>query len=189
MSGSALQTVKFTGKKVELPDWWAHAQEGDPVLQGLEPGVLVEDRRHDNQAEAQRHVSQAHQPGHKALAVSFYAETADTVEGKKLRRQLGRVESQAKTVLGRGLKSLSGGKSPLVACKNCKSRLARGRLQSVFCPLCGAPILSPRRRERLEKLRQEAEALKAELQDHPPGPRKGGPVHWLVGGWSPREQR
>lgn len=183
----ALQCIEFEGKRVELPDWWARYQEDDPVFRTLEPGVLTEDRRLADQAEAQRAIAETHQPGRKALAVSYCIEKAMPPARRQLWRRRAVVEGQILTILKNALQSLIAGKSPKVACKKCKSALARQYIKSVTCPMCDDEIVSRRRREKLAGLRQKLDEIRVALEELPTEPKRNGPVRWLVGGWARKE--
>jgi ribosomal protein S27E len=150
------------------------------------------DKAFATQQEAEEWLSNNHNKWDDAKAVSYMLPVAPTDRDRK------RVEKASIKVTAACAKrdalitqardGFRNGKSKLVGCKGCDSRMNREKLvashsyRALQCPLCGYDLVSPTLRERINKAQAKLD-LASQARNEASKPRASKKKGWIVGGW------
>jgi hypothetical protein len=179
-------TVVFTEGRNDLPHAYHQRQAIGGPFQGWPPALSFhDDVTHVDANHAAKYIEERHQAGNPTLAVPFYAEGSEPARKRQLRERLERENERASALDAKWLKALKEGKSKLVGCRQCGSKIARAHIEETACPVCLRLLVTAKQEAALDKVLDAIKELEDSIRGTPDLPKKGGAVCWLVGGYGP----
>lgn len=138
-----------------------------------------------NLDKAKAYLADQHHAGQPPLAVPYNGMiSVPAGPSAKLAKEKAKLETKVTAVRDKGMASVREGKSKLLSCRSCGSKLARDHIQSLECPVCTKPLLPPGLATRLSalitELKEVDEAIQASV-NAPPRQVKG--ICYVVGGY------
>lgn len=167
----------------DLTDYRTH-RRANPGLAALANGVhFCDEDRQDTKDAALKVIANGQDMGGVAWAVPFWGEVIESPQKKTRKAKLKRLEASLELFQTKLLKSFQAGKSKLVGCRTCNSKLARAYIKSIICPICNLPMGTVGQLQRLTSLLEDIKGLQQSIQEEPDKPKKGSKLAWAIGGW------
>jgi ribosomal protein S27E len=151
-----------------------------------------EDKEFSTEREAEAWLSDNHNKWDDAIAVSYMLPVATTDrDRKRVAKATIKVTAacdKRDALIKQARDAFRDGKSKLVGCKGCDSRMNREKLiasnsyRALQCPLCGYDLVSPTLRERINKAQAKLDVAN-EARNEANKPRASKKKGWVVGGW------
>jgi len=199
MGGSLDYRVYKTNDQTKILKYWDDAvcqsQYEDGTSYSGAVGMLGtairwNDERLASEEEAVEYLSDNHSKHDIAWAVSFYLPKPPTDKQKAKSEEMKTKFHEASKKNTELRQQLVGqfreGKSALVSCKNCNSKLSREHAKRLWyhevrCPVCSEQMLSPTALDRLEKSAARVQKAQQEWQNSYKG-KPSKDIGWVVGG-------
>jgi len=199
MGGSLDYRVYSTNDQNKIRKYWDDAVSQSEYEDGnscsgaigmLGTAIRWQDEKLASEDEAIEYLSEHHSKHDSAWAVSFYLPKKLTDKQKAKSKELETKYHQANKKHSQLRKDLitqfREGKSTLVSCKECNSKLSREHVKRLWyhevrCPVCSTQMLSPTALDRINKSAERAEKLQKEWRES----HKGKPskeIGWVIGG-------
>lgn len=139
-----------------------------------------------NLDKAKAYLADNHQAGGPALAVPYNGMmSVPAGPSPKLAKEKEKIEAKLASIRDKGMASVREGKSKLLSCRACGSKLARNHIQALECPVCTKPLLAPGLATRMASLTTELKEVEEAIQasnSAPPRQVKG--ICFVVGGYA-----
>ena len=121
------------------------------------------------------------------MAVPFHVQGGKSVPAyvKNAKKRYNKAEAKANNVEDQIRNQFFQRKSQFISCKECKSKLNRNHLSSIFCPLCNASLFSDTNINRIKTLKSKVAEAINHLQNmtrRAASENRSGKIGYVVGG-------
>jgi len=199
MGGSLDYRIYNTNDKKKIADYWDNAihqsEHEDGVSYSGCIGMLGtridwQDGAFPTEEEAVEYLSDNHQKHGTAWAISFFISKKLTsrqkIKNKELEAKYHQASNKHMELRTEVITQFREGKSLLVSCKVCNSKLSREHVKRLWhhevrCPVCSSQMLSPTSLDRIKKSAVRVERVQKEWHSS----NKGKPskeIGWVIGG-------